>query len=309
MQTPILVTGAPRSGTTFVGKMLCLPSHMAYLDEPFNVQTGMVGIERPLVYISSDTPELSDRYLRLMRALLAGRGQFRPSRLPTDTDRFKRAARELVGSRSQRRYRSDVLNPWRTRWLIKDPMACFAAQHLHQRLGLGTVVIIRHPASTIASFKRLGWHYNLEELTSQTELMQRYLEPVLGRLNLRTLTAVQAWSYFWLSIYTVLQDYLQNNPEMAGLTHEALSRQPLSEFEQLYRKFGLPFTAEVRRSITAHTGAHNPSGPKTGAAHSLMRHSQANIHRWKKLLDPEEQIEIRRITEPLAANYYSDADW
>ena len=45
----ILITGSPRSGTTFVGRMLALPRSIGYLDEPFNVQIGMTWVPRQFV--------------------------------------------------------------------------------------------------------------------------------------------------------------------------------------------------------------------------------------------------------------------
>jgi hypothetical protein len=310
MQPAILVTGAPRSSTTFVGKMLCWPQHMAFLDEPFNYQTGLVGVERPLVYLSEETPGLNPRYLGLMRDLTQNQAHFRPSALPNrDEHPIKQAGRRLFRSRTELKYQLDSFNPLRTRYLIKDPMACFASGYLHQSLGLSTLIIIRHPASTIASYKRLGWHYQLSDLTSQPALMERYLEPILGRLDLGSLSPVQTWAYFWLSIYMVLDDYIQKYPNIYDITHEQLSREPQEEFASLYRHCGLPWSDRVARKIDRYTDDRNPAAPKAGDAHSLKRNSAANIHRWKKMLDPDEIAEIRRITEPLASKYYSDSDW
>lgn len=310
MQPAILVTGAPRSGTTFVGKMLCLPRHMTYLDEPFNFQTGLQGVKQPLVYLGDDTPQQNHYYLGLINKLLAGQAHFRPSSLPgLDEHPLKRTARKVLRSRSELHYKIDALNPVRSRYLIKDPMACLAAGYLHEQLGLNTIVIIRHPASTIASFKRLRWHYSLSDLTEQPELMQRYLEPVLGPVNTKTLTTVQTWAYFWLCLYTVLDDYLKKYPNIKAVTHEQLSRQPQREFEELFRHCDLPMSAKVKHSIDEHTKSTNPSDPGVGEAHALRRNSAANIHRWHKILEPDEVNEIRRITEPVSSKYYSDADW
>jgi hypothetical protein len=309
MQPTIFVTGAPRSGTTFVGKMLCLPRHMTYLDEPFNYQTGLQGIQQPLVYLDPDTPKLNDYYLQLVRKMLEGRGRFHSSLLPQHPSLLKTAGRRVLGSRKQLRYQLDTYNPRRTRYLIKDPMACFAAGYLHDQLKLKSIVIIRHPASTIASYKRLRWHYNLTDLTSQPQLMSRYLEPILGPLQLNALTPVQAWSYFWLAVYIVLEGYLHEFPDIQCVTHEHLSRDPAKQLAQLYKHCGLPWSQQVHETVAQYTGSHNPTEPESGAAHTLRRNSAENIQRWKHLLDRDEVHEIRRITEPLACKYYTDADW
>jgi hypothetical protein len=55
----IFVTGVPRSGTTFAGKILSLPLEVDYTHEPFNPRCGMPGISQPihpsgLMRLSSD---------------------------------------------------------------------------------------------------------------------------------------------------------------------------------------------------------------------------------------------------------------
>lgn len=283
---------------------------MTYLDEPFNYETGLQGIKQPLVYLGDGTPSLNSHYLGLMKELLAGRAHFRPSSLPgRDEHPLKLTGRKLFRSRSELRYKLDALNPARTRYLIKDPMACMATGYLHRQLGLNTIVIIRHPASTIASFKRLRWDYNLSDLTRQPELMQQYLEPILGPVNVKTLTRLQAWAYFWLCVYTVLDADIKRYPDIKAVTHEDLSREPQRHFDDLFRHCGLPLSAKVRHQIDEHTKATNPVDPGVGEVHALRRHSAASMHRWHKILEPEEISEIRRITEPVASNYYGDADW
>jgi hypothetical protein len=309
MQPAILVTGAPRSGTTFVGKMLCLPKHMTYIDEPFNFQTGLQGIRQPLLYLDQNTSEINDHYLDLMRNLLQGRGRFQASLLPRHPTFLKTAGRRLFGSKKQLRYQLDSLDPRRTRFLIKDPMACFAAGYIQEQLGLHTIIIIRHPASTIASYKRLRWHYKLSDLTSQPELMDRYLEPILGALKLDSLTPIQAWAYLWLSVYTVLDANLQQFPNIESITHEQLSQAPVRKLSEMYDHCNLKWSPRIQNAVAHYTGAHNPAEPESGAAHTLKRNSAQNIHRWRHLLEPDEVSEIRRITEPLASKYYSDTDW
>jgi hypothetical protein len=306
--SPILVTGAPRSGTTFLGRMLSLPRSVSYVDEPFNVQTGIKGVYRQFLYVGKKSTQASD-YTKLVRELLAGQSTFKQSNIATSQSLPKRLMRRSFVSRKHLLYRLAAHSPFHQRYLVKDPMACFASEYLHRNLGMKTVVIIRHPASTVASYKRLGWRFALNDLTTQAELMQRHLEPVLGTVNVQNLTPVQEWSYLWLSIYTALDTYLAKNAKMLLVRHEDLSLTPLYYFEKLYEQLGLSFTGHIQHQIVMHTREGNPVEPPQNAAHVLRRNSALNIHRWKQILTPEEIAEVRQITEPFASRYYAANEW
>ena len=47
---PIFVTGAPRSGTTWVGKMLALSKNIGYIHEPFNTDHNIGRIAKQFDY-------------------------------------------------------------------------------------------------------------------------------------------------------------------------------------------------------------------------------------------------------------------
>ena len=47
---PIFVTGAPRSGTTWVGKMLALSKKIGYIHEPFNTDHNIGRISKQFDY-------------------------------------------------------------------------------------------------------------------------------------------------------------------------------------------------------------------------------------------------------------------
>lgn len=46
----LLVTGMPRSGTTFAGRVLSAPLAVDYIHEPFNPDCGIVGVDQLLVH-------------------------------------------------------------------------------------------------------------------------------------------------------------------------------------------------------------------------------------------------------------------
>jgi hypothetical protein len=290
--------------------MLSLPRNIAFLDEPLNLQTGVIGVEHQFIYIGEDTPDLRKQYDKLLHDLLSGRSTYKKSVLSSkEATVINRVGRHLFNSRTGFDYKLNFLNPLKDRLLLKDPIACFASEYIHRHVGTSVVVIIRHPASTIASYKRLDWHFGLEELTRQKELMHRYLDPILSGLDVQALSHIEAWAYFWLCIYTVLDDYISHNPAFIVVRHEDVSTTPLPSFEKLYEQLGMAFTPSIQQQIIRYTSKDNPVHPPNNAVHALKRNSAENIHRWKELLTASEVDRIRDITGPLAGKYYTEADW
>ena len=303
---PILVTGAPRSGTTFVGKMLALPYHVAYVDEPFNSLTGVKGVDAWFPYMTEGQPE----HEKLVRDVIEGRSSFKHSLLREETTNpLRKLARDMFVSRENLEHKLDAYNPLKQRYLIKDPIASFSSEYLHREFGFHTVIVMRHPASMVASHKRLGWRYNLDEFKHQAELMDEHLHEILQHVDTAKVGLVEEAAYLWLAVNTVLEKYAARNEKMIIVRHEDLSRDPLPEFIRLYDKFNLPFSQRVQRKIKEHTGATNSAEPENNVAHQLKRDSVSNLSRWKKILTEKETELVRSITAPLADKYYTAAEW
>ena len=151
---PILVTGAHRSGTTWVGKMLALAPGVAYVHEPFSPKTpkglSPAGFERYFTVVTSANER---RYRDGLKRSLDLRydigAQVQSARSWRDLVRIPRDYRRL------RRRRGSGRRP-----LMKDPIALLSAEWLADSFGMDVVVLIRHPAAFAASLKRLGWKHS-----------------------------------------------------------------------------------------------------------------------------------------------------
>jgi hypothetical protein len=188
-------------------------------------------------------------------------------------------------------------------------MAAFASEWMHRRFGFQAVVVVRHPAAAVASYRRLGWRFGLDTLTTQPDLMRDHLEPLLGGVDPGAVTPVEEGALLWTAYYTVLGRYLDRNPEMIVVRHEDISADPLAELAALYEPLGLDLTPRIRRAIERHTGAHNPAGPDPNRVHRLRRDSEADLGRWRTELPPEDVATIKMITADVAARWYTPDDW
>lgn len=305
---PILVTGAHRSGSTFVGRILALPRSVGYVQEPFNRNFGIRGNDQTFPYVTKGSP-LEPHYHRLVDDLLHLRARYKNPwrRAPS---RLRALGQRVIGGRAGFGYALLRLNPFVRRLLVKDPIACMASEWLHREFGMEVVVLIRHPAAFVASLQRLDWRFDLRRLVDKNDLLEDHLRGILDPdRDFEAIAPVEEAALLWKCIYSVLTTYADRNPEMMVVSHEALSRDPVGGFRSLYARLGLSFTPRVAVEIERATGERNPADPEEGGTHSIYRDSRGSVARWKSVLHRSDVDRIRELTQDLADRYYTEADW
>lgn len=304
MNKPILITGSHRSGTTWVGRMLSANEDTAYISEPLNVlhRPGIfrVPVKYWYTYISEDNEK---EYLPAFQELLNFQYhlwlEIKSLRSMKDFLRMGRDFRIFYNGSTHGQ-----------RALIKDPFAIFSSAWFVQKLNCQIVITVRHPAGFTSSLKRLGWHFDFENLLNQPLLMKDYLEQDRDAMqSIDKNDIVTQGALLWKLIYRFVQ---QNEKLISNLNivrHEDLSIDPVAGFQGLYQKLGLDFTEEVKANILNSSSSENPNKLSKGKTHSVKLDSRANLDNWKKILMPEEVTKIRNITEDISSHFYSKEDW
>lgn len=286
---PILLTGAHRSGTTWLANMLALGGDLLLASEPFNL----------------------DEWAYRLNGLATRWFTYAPA-LPQDQAReaFARVLDRHTGKVFGRRHVQRYL-PFtrRGRLLVKDPIACLSSEWLAENFPLEVLVLVRHPAAFAASLKRMSWHFPFEDLLGQDRLMDDLLQPFRRDIEAGYTDIIEQAGLIWSIIYHVLSVFADRHPDWVVVRHETVSREPVEELRMLYRRLGLSWSAEVEEKIRRFTGKGNPVDPKKGVAHQMVRDSAKNIQRWKGVLTPDEIALLRRRTGAVADRYYTDADW
>jgi hypothetical protein len=295
---PILVTGSHRAGTTWVGKMLALSVRTCYLGEILRPGNRLLDGERVphwFLYVTAET----------------GGALFGPLHRILSFDFTwpkRRGLRRLVPSRLAlfRRTRRWFGLP---RPIMKDPIAAMSAEWLAGAFQMDVLCLVRHPAAFVASLKRVNWRFDFTHFLHQPRLMEDWLHPFAGLLSQPPDDIVEEGALLWLCIYHVLSGYLQRHPEWACWRLEDLSADPLAAFARIYAQLGLPYTARIRRRVAGYSAATNPAEAPIADPHYIRRDSRAAQSQWHDLLAPQEVLRVRRVVEPLASRFYSEADW
>ena len=303
-QAPILVTGAHRTGTTWVGKMLSAGRDVAYISEPLNVWHRPGVMRAPVSkWYTLINEENEAAYLPAFREMLAFRyGLWREIRSLRSGRDFLRMGRDfsifLCGRLQGKRP------------LIKDPFAVFSAPWFAGRLGCQVVITVRHPAGFASSLKRLNWSFDFSDLLEQPALMETYLD--VDRAAMESISAndmIGQAGLLWRMIYRVVARMINLYPSFIVVRHEDLSREPVAGYRDLYSALGLEFTSKVEQVILKASGSENPAELSKDKVHDVKLDSRANLDNWKRRLNAEEIARIREITGKVSNLFYSDEEW
>jgi Sulfotransferase family len=302
--TPILVTGAHRTGTTWVGKMLAAGSQVAYISEPLNV-LHRPGVMRAPVekWYTLICEENEMEYLPAFRELLGFRyGLWREVRSLRSRKDFIRMGRDFSVFLRGRFLRQ--------RPLIKDPFAVFSIPWFADRLGCRVIVTVRHPAGFASSLKRLNWPFDFRDLLEQPLLMQKWLDIDRAEMELlHTDDIIGQAALLWRIVYRVMARMMQLHPSIIVVRHEDLSHDPIPCYRDLYATLDLDFTPKVEQTILNASSSDNPTELSKKKVHAVKLDSRANLDNWKRRLSKEEITRIRKMTGKTANLFYSDEEW
>src|SRR5574341_351404 len=299
--TPILVTGAHRSGTTWVGRMLAADSLTAYISEPLNVlhRPGVFRAKVPhwYQYISEEN---EGEYFTAFQELLDFDYHL------WDEIRSIRSLKDFLRmGRDFRIFSNGLMHGQRI--LIKDPFAVFSIPWFAKKLNCRVVVTVRHPAALVISLNRLYWPFDFIVLLDQPWLMRDYLEPYRDEMrSIKPDDIIGQAALLWKMIYHSVHSACELNPDFIVVRHKDLSRDPINGYRALYTSLGLDFTPQVQKIILDSTSSDNPVELPREKTYSVKLDSLASIDNWKKGLTEDEIQRVRKITEEVSHLYYSD---
>lgn len=251
----LLVTGLPRSGTSWVGKMLEASGEVVYVNEPLNPghppgrSPGVLDAEvsHQFQYICRDNEaDWLPAFQRTVQLRYGVRAELRRNRSAYD---LARMAKYVSAFRlGQARHR---------RALLDDPFAVLSAAWFAERLQCRTVILVREPTAFVGSWKRLGWAMHFHELLEQPLLVRDHLHPYTDRMRAMVGSSdhLARTCLLWEMTYAIAAGIAEQYDAVRLVRYEDLVASPLAAFEDLYRHMGVTWTPAARDSIRRATTA------------------------------------------------------
>ncbi len=299
---PILVTGAPRSGTSWVGRIIEQVPLVRYVHEPFNI-TGpscMCGVNFKywFHYLSQENRQNFEEHLR--HTIYPAYNRFGLLNSIKTTVQAKRIRVLLKYLQSY----------FPRRVVVKDPIAVLSAQTLANLFDMDVVVMIRHPAAVVNSYKSLNWSHPFSHFLYQQHLMEEQLDPFRSEIEdfaKNKYDIVDQVALLWKLIHSMVIKYRDTHSNWIFVRYSDLALEPIEGYRTIFEQLKLPFSEHIRTAIQSHSQQEQLSDITT--PYSIKRNPQQVITQWKKSLTAAEINRIRIRVEEVSSNFFSDEEW
>ena len=267
----------PRSGTTWLARLLArAPGSALAGREPMNPHPGQYRLGGAI----SEWTRLERADPRTSRALV----------------RAYRASTPRVYSRyGVRRWAAPLPG---TRLVVKDPFALLSLPVVAAVTAARPVVVHRHPGAMLASYRRMGWLPDLEEIAPIVATYTRGrgpADPEVPALPPATDPAsATAMGWFWSALYAMALADLPTVPGALVVSHERIATDPAA-CRRLHQVLEVPW-GEAADAEFARAGSGDG---RESALHNFDRAPADVAVGWRSRLDDDEVAEIERITEPV----------
>lgn len=292
----ILVTGTPRSGTTPVGDTLARAHGTRTLYEPLNFHVGDRRVTRYFeVPGPAFPPERVDEIVADIRRL---RLRLRPGVFPSDPP-LRRLLKRVTGSQTLMTYRKARLDPSLRTIVWKDPFAAFVAADVAARHHVPVLVTVRPPEAVAASFKRLGWGFDVEGIvTAMGSGGDRYRDQLQG-LDLTDST--HNGIAIWHLVNAVLLEAAGRTPGIRFVDMDRVVAEPRASYRSMYDDLGLEWTARTDRRLRETAEPAGPAVPAGNRAHVGRRDTSSVNSYWPEVLTEAEVAAAERVNADLWA--------
>lgn len=299
---PVIIFGPPRSGTTWLANVLSANGNINYIHEPDNEKNNFLAYVRKnklnrFPYLREDDSE--KHFVQLFRTSLYGKPIRNESKLNVMLMRVAGINKETIENEIQNNSKkgprirvAELLSQLKSlqvtsgkRRIIKSVHAHLSIPFLQKHLDFIPLIIVRHPASVIASHIKLQMPDANREIFNDERIKKDFLLPYLTKIE-KLNTDLE---YFALQIsifHHVLSKYIKNN-SLEFITHEDLCMNPLEKFKSMYQKLKLEWNYKAEQFIDS----HNQSGKD---AYDIYRNCDELNQKWKKTFTKSETRQIEK---------------
>lgn len=253
---PVLIISFPRSGSSWLGKMLGATSEALYLREPIN-QSILSHTELSTLF-EVDSADMQSNLRSFADDVFAGYPSF---------------DRSIVAFPNQW-----SLVDRKTKRVVVKEVNPFAYPWLRNSYDFRTIYLVRHPAAVALSYHRLGWTgYELDDLPSIKEAISK-----------RHLT--NFWSYHG-ALQALASQVISNALERQDeenyrvVRYEELCKRPVHSFQALFRFAGFNWSQRDATRIRKHA---NSTNARRNSPYDIKRESARMVGAWHNGISEEE---------------------
>jgi hypothetical protein len=288
----VLVTGLPRSGTTWVANVLRRAPTTTVVDEPDNPDANplAVSVNADLGwYPVLDPGEESPRYEQLWTLAFGGGWPTRPALMPLARLAKKLPPRVLeavlrpgADVLAHRRGATEVI-------IVKSVLVTLCLEWVVARFAPLVVIIERDPLNVIASWLELD--IPLGGLDTDASVRARLLDPmgIVAPPSASSRLERIAWCVGVLRAVSRRGQAVHR--DRIVVRHEQLCADPVAEFQQLYDRLGLRWTSD--------TAAYIEASNRPGRGYETTRVAREAGEKWRSVLSTDDVTTVRAVLDQI----------
>ena len=311
----IILFGIPRSGTTWLAKILIAGGELNSIHEPDNERHTYSayyykrGLSRfPYIGAEVGNDDYKKLFFNALNKAFINNGTYSNELLyklaRVDRDKIELDFSNLGHNRIRKYYPEMQLYPLLPkqvkkgkRRVVKSVHAVLSADYIIENLDVNPVVIIRHPAGVVSS------HLYLENLDIDRKIYQNHklMIDIFGS-NIPDFSALdtkESLGGFQTAIfYEVIHQLLIKFPNIQLVQYEELATDPEKVSKELYKNLNLSWNSQVSKFLS--------DTNKIGEGYETNRVASEQINIWKKRLTEKQLEEIRKGYSLFSPEYYRD---
>ena len=143
-----------------------------------------------------------------------------------------------------------------TRVIIKDPFAMLSVPVISTETGAQAVQVFRHPGAVLASYRRMGWTPDLDEIAHLVESHRDTgdgVHELWGRRS-RGISDAEEMAIFWNVLTSLALDDVARVSATIVVAHEELASLGEPAAEELFARLDLRFTEATAAEMTKQGG-------------------------------------------------------
>jgi Sulfotransferase family len=311
---PLVIAGMPRSGTSWTKQVLECDPHAFSIMEPDSEghRASAIWAKRQAGRFPVLSPgDHDDHYRRLWSWILEGARESPRLQLAAKIHTVVKPAerkRYLQGGSSTKmslaaalaRNPDDRRNPALDghRLLVKTVHAPLSIEWLASEFDIDVLVLLRHPGSILASWISVDMndqYVPFHDNPAVRRLAAEWEVPLPGPDHLERLI----WQIGIL--LTGLERAAAHHPNWTVRTHEQLCRQPVQEFQRLYRDLGLQWSDGAAANLAGND--------RPGTGFNTQRVAAELPDDWKRRLTGHQASELQRVLAGFPLSTWTEADF
>lgn len=309
---PILITGAHRSGKTWIAKGIQKSKKVNYIDQPLHkgkrVSQRDISVNYWYYYINNKNGgEYYDDFTKILNYKINYHKRLIGIK---DYKDILYLIKAIIYSTKNRIFKNH-------RPIIDDPFALVSAEWLYQTFNFDVIVVIRHPCAFISSLKIRNYKFPFEHFLSQNDLMRdkfSHFENEIRDYTIKKRDIVSQGILLWNILYSAVSSYKREyHDKWVFVRFEDVILNPVTEFRKIFKKINLEFNHDIEKRLVAYSKKRNIKEEKYERIGKYLGNYTYPIQSQKdvyKLILTEREISlIKEQTQPVWEKFYDNSNW